>query len=155
MRKFLLTAVAIMMTITMMAIGKNDGSTKANAIEFSWDKGNEQEAGTYWYRVSLDPLYDMDVPTLALYMTNLVNEDVNVTLEATVMGQSEVKSYTIAAKDHRTWSAGAGMLVQANQKEVFLTLTSNKKVALSAKVYETEDMDDACLSALEFNWTTG
>ena len=155
MRKILLTAVAMLMTVTMMAIGKNDGSTKANAIDFDWDKGNEQEAGTLWYRVSLDPLYDMDVPTLALYMTNLVNEEVNVTLEASLMGEHETKSYIIAPKDHRTWSVGASMLVQTNQREVFLTLTSDKKVALSAKVYETEDMDDACLSALEFNWTTG
>ena len=155
MRKILLTAVAMLMTITMMAIGKNDGSTKANAIDFDWDKGNEQEAGILWYRVSLDPLYDMDVPTLALYMTNLVNEEVNVTLSASLMGESETKSYTIAAKDHRTWSVAAGMLVQTNTKEVFLTLQSDKKVALSAKVYETEDMDDACLNALDFNWTTG
>ena len=38
-------------------------------------------------------------------------------------------------------------------KHIFLTLKSDKKIALAAKVYETEDIvDDACTNAVDFNW---
>ena len=37
MKKFFLLTMASMMTVFAMAIGRNDGSTKANAIDFDWD----------------------------------------------------------------------------------------------------------------------
>lgn len=154
MRRFLLLTVAMLMTAAGMAIGRGDGLTKANAIEFDWEHGNEQFSGTRWYRVPLDLLYEEDDPTLALYLTNLSDEDVVVTLNATLAGSEETRTYTIPRKQNKIWSVQAGMLIRMKQTEVYLTLQSSNKVALSAKVYETLDIDEACLEAVSLPWNT-
>ncbi|MBO7501822.1 MAG: hypothetical protein J6T32_01245, partial [Paludibacteraceae bacterium] len=155
MKKLLLFVAAVLLTAPMMAIGLGDGSSHDDAKEFNWDKGCEQEAGTVWYRVPLDPLYLEDAPTLALYLTNLSNDSVHVKVSAYLMSENEVVEYDIAAKSNRIWSKPAGMLVRMQQTEAYLCLTSNKKIALSAKVYETTDLDEACMKAKTFNWATG
>ena len=43
MRKFLLSTVALLMAISMMAIGNNSGVNKANAIDFNWEDGHTHE----------------------------------------------------------------------------------------------------------------
>lgn len=146
--------MAMLMTLAGMAIGRGDGLTKANAIDFDWEQGNVQAAGTRWYRVTLDPLYDEDNPTLALYLTNLTNDSAVVTIDATLAGSEETRTYTIAGKQNKIWSVQAGMLIRMKQTEVYLTLQSDKKVALSAKVYETQDIDEACLNATDLPWNT-
>ena len=170
MRKFLLSTIAVFMSVAMMAIGKGDGTSKANAIDFDWANGHKPalSAGS-WYRVSLSPLseeaYD---PTLALYLTNLTDEtaSVKLTMQAELLGKSvnQNSSYNIAGKDFQLWSRQSfdydgrvmslKQLMSAGLKEVYLQLTSNKEIALSAKVYETEDIvDDACTKAKDFNWS--
>ena len=169
MRKFLLSAVALMVAVTMMAAGAGDGSSKANAIDFAWVGGHKPalSAGS-WYRVSLSPLKaEANDPTLALYLTNLTDETaaVTVTVEASLLGQSSFSkfNYNIAAKDYQLWSkksfvAGGRELslkqmMDLGLSEIYLQLTSNKEIALSAKVYETEDIvDDACSKAKDFTW---
>lgn len=141
------------MAVSMMAIGNNSGITKANAIDFDWENGNVHEATTaLWYRVDLSPLKDAADPTLALYLTNLADKAATVTVEATLMGQTETLSYTIDAKDYNVWSQNVRMVLLVTS-EMYLTLQSDEKIALSAKVYETEDIvDDACANAVDFNW---
>lgn len=141
------------MATCMMAIGNNSGMTKANAIDFDWENGNVHEATTaLWYRVDLSPLKDAADPTLALYLTNLADKAATVTVEATLMGQTETLSYTIDAKDYNLWSQNVRMVLMMTS-EMYLTLQSDEKIALSAKVYETEDIvDDACANAVDFNW---
>ena len=153
MKKFLLIALSVLLGMPLMAQVVADGSTQARAIEFNWKDGNTQNGGTspLWYRVDLTPLYDdVESPTLALYLTNLSNSDATVTIKATLFGNTEERSYTIAPKGKKIWSMGASALVQTNTKEVYLTLASDQKVALSASVYETEDVDDACVSSTLF-----
>ena len=153
MKKFLLIALSVLLGMPLMAQVVADGSTQARAIEFNWEHGNTQDGGAspLWYRVDLTPLYDdVESPTLALYLTNLSNSDATVTIKATLFGNTEERSYTIAPKGNKIWSMGASALVQTNTKEVYLTLASDQKVALSASVYETEDVDDACVSSTLF-----
>lgn len=162
------------MAVSMMAIGNNSGITKANAIDFDWENGNVHEAGTatLWYRVDLSPLKGAEDPTLALYLTNLTNEssEVALTMQASVsaFGQTQSgnvdKKYIIEGKDYQLWSIKAfnaggreltlKSLMSFGLNEVYLQLTSTQDVALSAKVYETEDIvDDACTKAIDFDWT--
>ncbi len=170
MRKFLLSTVALMMSVAMMAIGAGNGTNKANAIDFDWANGHKPalSAGS-WYRVSLSPLKaQANDPTLALYLTNLTDETatVSVTVEASLLGQSSSSkfNYNIAGKDYQLWSKksfnAAGRELSLKQmmdlglSEIYLQLTANKEIALSAKVYETEDIvDDACSKAKDFDWT--
>ena len=157
MKKFFLLIMASMMTVFMMAAGTGDGSTKANAIEFDWDKGITHPGGTLWYRVDLAPLYEEDNPSLTLYLTNpsnVVGTSVDVSMKATVAGQTETKDYTIAARQYKTYTANASMLVRMKQTEIFLTLTSNGEIKLSAKVFESADLDETCKDARVLKWNT-
>ena len=77
MKKFFLLTMAALMTVSAMAIGTGDGSNKANAKEFDWDKGITVPTDSLnmwrWYRVDLAPLYEEDNPSLTLYLTNPSN----------------------------------------------------------------------------------
>lgn len=157
MKKFLTLVVALAMVIPSMAIGRNDGSTKANAIDFDWDKGVEHVSGTKWYRVDLAPLYEEENPSLTLYLTNpsnTVGTSVDVSMQATVAGQTESKDYTIAARQYKTYTANASMLVRMKQTEIYLTLTANGRIKLSAKVFEAADLDETCKDARTLAWGT-
>ncbi len=156
MKKFLTFVVALVMTIPMMAIGRNDGSTKANAIDFDWETPMTHTSGTKWYRVDLAPLYEEETPALNLFLANKdAFNDTHTSLKATVAGQTDEKSFTIHPKQQRVWSANATMLVRLKQKEIYLTLTSDGPVMMSARVFEAEDLDESCTDALLFNWATG
>lgn len=157
MKKFLTLVVALAMVIPSMAIGRNDGSTKANAIDFKWDGGVEHTGGTKWYRVDLAPLYEEENPSLTLYLTNpsnTVGTSVDVSMQATVAGQTESKDYTIAARQYKTYTANASMLVRMKQTEIYLTLYSTGTIKLSAKVFEAADLDETCKDARTLAWGT-
>ena len=155
MRRILLSAFTILLSVSMFGIGRGDGSTKANAIDFDWANGNvyEASASPRWYRVDLSPLYEEENPTLALYLTNLESQDANVHLVATLLGETESRSYVIAGNQNRVWSVAASMLIKTKQTEVFLTLQSDRKAALSAKVYAGGDVDESCKDAKLFDWS--
>ncbi len=156
MKKFLTFVVALAMVIPTMAIGRNDGSTKANAIDFDWEAPMTHTSGTKWYRVDLAPLYEEETPALNLFLANKdAFNDTHTSLKATVAGQTDEKSFTIHPKQQRVWSANATMLVRLKQKEIYLTLTSDGTVMMSARVFEAEDLDETCTDALLFNWSTG
>ena len=154
MKRFLLIALTALLSIPTWAVGNNSGTTKLNAIEFDWEHGNVQEGGTspLWYRVDLTPLYnDIENPTLALYLTNLsTTNDATVTIKASLFGNTEEKTYIIGSKENKIWSIGASLLVETKTREIYLTLAANQDVALSANVYETEDIDDACVTSSPF-----
>ena len=155
MKKLFLLTIASLMTVFAMATGTGDGSTKANAIDFDWDLGVEHPGGTKWYRVPLTPLYEEDNPSLTLYLTNpsnVVGSSVDVSMKATVAGQTETKDYTIAARQYKTYTANASMLVSMHQTEIYLTLSSTGKIKLSAKVFETADLDETCKDARLLSW---
>ncbi|MBQ4018890.1 MAG: hypothetical protein II605_06580 [Paludibacteraceae bacterium] len=155
MKKFFLLTLLSMVTVSMMAIGNNSGSTKANAIDFDWSTGVEHQGGTKWYRVDLAPLYEEENPSLTLYLTNPSNEvgtSVDVSMKATVAGESESKDYTIAARQYKTYTANASMLVRMRQTEIYLTLTSTGRIKLSAKVFEAADLDETCKDARVLAW---
>ena len=157
MKKFFLLTLLSMVTVSMMAIGNNSGSTKANAIDFDWSTGVEHQGGTKWYRVDLAPLYEEENPSLTLYLTNPSNEvgtSVDVSMKATVAGETESKDYSIAARQYKTYTANASLLVRLKQTEIYLTLTSNGRLKLSAKVFEAADLDETCKDARTLNWNT-
>lgn len=154
---YLLIVTAMLCCLPTMAIGRGDGSTKANAIEFDWENGSVQEASAsaVWYRVSLDPVYQEETPTLAIFLTNLTDNTANVHIQGTLAGQTEKRDYVLSGKEYRVWTAAGGMLIQMKQKEVYLCLTTDQRIAVTSKVYATSDIDEACLTATEFNWTAG
>jgi len=161
MKKFFLLTMASLMTVFAMAVGRGDGSTKANAIDFDWEKGVQHPGGnaSLWYRVNLDTadysLYSVDNPSLTLYLTNPSRDaSVDVSMEATLMGETESRKYTIAAHQFKTFTANAAALVRMKQKELYLELKATGKINLSAKVFETSDLDETCKDAKELKWNT-
>lgn len=110
---YLLIVAAMLCCLPTMAIGRGDGSTKANAIEFDWENGSVQEASAsaVWYRVSLDPVYQEETPTLAIFLTNLTDNTANVHIQGTLAGQAEKRDYVLSGKEYRVWTAAGGMLI--------------------------------------------
>ena len=161
MKKFFLITMVSLISVCAMA-AKGDGKTKADAIEFDWDKGVTHPGGTLWYRVDLTPLYEEENPSLTLYLTNPSNEvgsSVDVSMKATVAGQEESKDYNIAARQYKTYTANARALITLKQKEIYLTLTTKAATAggstiikLSAKVFEAADLDETCRDAETLKW---
>ena len=163
MRKILLFATSLLMTISMMAAGNNSGTTKANAIDFDWANGNTHESSkALWYRVDMSHLSGMVDPTLALYLTNLTDQtaqvDVTVSATVTLMGQSQTEtqnlSYKLNPKDYKIFSKNVKQLLDLNVNYLYLVLKADQKIVLSAKKYETSDIvDEACTKAKDFNWS--
>ena len=197
MRKFLFSAIALMISVTMLAVGTGDGKSQANAIDFDWDSAYVHEANTtLWYSVGLSSLSEeANNPTLALYLTNLTAEQANVTLSATAIinlpfiGALELSvpptgdgtvNYNIAGNGYEIWTlpttfdltdyansqpilkkvfndpsnVSLAELREFGLDDVYLTLTSNKQIAIATKVYEQEEIiDDACTDAVAFAWT--
>lgn len=153
MKKLFLFLAAAIMTVAGYAAGTGDGSSQANAIEFDWEAGNTQVAGTsLWYRVSLESLYGEEEPMLALYLTNLSYNSADVTVSAVVAGSEEVRSYTIAPRKDKIWNQSAKMLVKMKYQEIYVRLTSTEEIKLSARVFDAEDADETCTSATDYNF---
>ncbi len=157
MKKFLLLTLSAVLAFNMFAAGNGDGSSKENAIEFDWVNGNEHPGGgqSLWYSVSLTPIYEEENPALALYLTNLSMETSNVVIEAFIAGNNEKRQYILEGHQNKVWSQSASLLVRMKYTDILVQLTAQQKSLLSAKVYEFEDVDEACLTADDFNWATG
>ena len=151
MRRFLLLIITAMMTISSMAIGAGNGKDKANAIDFSWVDGNLHETTeTLWYDVDLSPMDDAKY--LVLYVTNLADEVANVKMGVSAMGMTlEGLDTVIAAGGHFRFELPMEMVNSVlgdlglsaflgdaiDLDHVALSLQSDQKVYLAAKVYET------------------
>ena len=168
MKKLLLLTVAMMMSVFAFSFECDpvpesaDGSSKADALDFNWEEGHWQDGtGTVWYRVCLSRLYEEENPTMSLSMSNpSLMDTVDVTIKATVAGQSGERSYKILPGKNKSWSANAAMLVSSHQKEVYIALQTKTKsetarIHVSAKLYDAADLDDACEKAVKFDWDNG
>ena len=126
MKKILLSTIALMMSVAMMAVGLGDGSSQSNAIDFDWDGTYIHEANnTSWHCIKLSKLSEeADDPTVALYLTNLTNERANVELSGSAVlrfpypislfvkdidllqyaGDDATATYEIEGKKHVVWT---------------------------------------------------
>ena len=171
MRKILLSAITLMMSVAMMAIGLGDGTSKANAIDFDWANGNVHESSeALWYDVDMTPVDDAKY--LVLYLTNLADEAATVHIDMSVQGYDANMSgidTIIAAGDYyrfefpkemiNTLLETYGLSAYADQiKNLSLSLQSDQKVMLAANVYTTEAefIQQEVLTHLEeIDWNKG
>ena len=134
-----IVCLSLLMMQTAFAMAANDGYSKADPILFDWDNGHEQEpitvadpqypdiVDTYnfrWYKVGLEPLYDEDSPVLALYLTNLEDEEVQVKMVAQLESQTEEREYTLPPYGFKIWSISAVTLIKMKTQSVMIQLTS-------------------------------
>ncbi len=158
MRKFLLSSIALLMSVAMMAIGAGDGTSKANAIDFDWTNGNVHEASSaLWYCVDLAPVNAKAEPALVLYLTNLSDEEAVVKVQIALAGKQQTATYTIAAKDHYRLDLPIGQFREfITLDQVSLQLHADQKMALSAKVYEFDEyVQEAIANSEPINWNSG
>ena len=171
MRKILLSAITLMMSVAMMAIGLGDGTSKANAIDFDWANGNVHESSeALWYDVDMTPVDDAKY--LVLYLTNLADEAATVHIDMSVQGYDANMSgidTIIAAGDYyrfefpkemiNTLLETYGLSAYADKiKDLSLSLQSDQKVMLAANVYTTEAefIQQEVLTHLEeIDWNKG
>lgn len=163
-----IVCLGLLMMQTAFAMAANDGYSKADPILFDWDNGHEQEpitvvdpqypdiVDTYnfrWYKVGLEPLYEEDNPVLALYLTNLEDDTVKVKMVAQLESQTEEREYTLTPYGFKIWSISAVTLIKMKTQSVMIQLTSDHRVALSAKVYENIRLDQTCTSSTLLDWS--
>lgn len=122
---------ALMASINLWAIGRNDGSTMANAIDYDWDNGLQQSSGTKWYYLDLAPLYD-STDTLRFHITNLSNtESVDVSCRIMIMGETDSFEQTLAPQStYDTWEIFYEPLVRSHQIELYFVVSSSGTVNL-------------------------
>lgn len=157
----------LMQAMFAAAAGAGTGYNKSDAIDFDWENGHRQDVvvvfdprfpdivDTYnyrWYKVDMTPLYEEDNPVLALYLTNLEDQEVQVKIVAQLESQTEEREYTLPAEGFKIWSISAVTLKKMKTEFVWIQLTSDHEVALSAKVYENIRLDQTCTSSTLLNW---
>lgn len=160
MKRSLWMILMVLMATTLWAKGTGDGTNKNNAIEFDWAKGitipNQKAA--IWYRINLANVSNYEQPNLVLNLTNPSTTDSLKIAIALYYGSSkEERSYTIAPKSTKIWSASIAILQSMGITEVYLEIvadvahtTEEYSAAIEAKLDETEDIQDACLNAQKF-----
>lgn len=145
MKKLFTLLFAIMASTTLFALGRNDGTSKANAIEYDWDNGVYHYGGTKWYRVDLSPLYDgANLETLSLDFTNpSITETANVTCQIMYTGNTESIEQTIVPEaSYRSNAVSGDLLVSMRINELFLWVSSTANVNLKWQL--TWPTGDSC-----------
>jgi len=137
---------ALLASTSLFAIGRNDGSNKANAIDFDWEYGVLQDSGTKWYRLDLTPLY-AGANSLRFNITNPSNtESVDITCMLTVYGQTDTILQTIAPQSSFDgWDFDPTPLIKRHLQELFFVVSSTGDVQLSW--YITSPSGDSCEDA--------
>ena len=158
MKKILLSTIALMMSVAMMAVGLGDGSSKANALDFDWATDNVHDATeALWYNVSLAPVNAAKEPAVVLYLTNLTDEEATVDVTVSIASAQRTVTYTIAARDYYRLD------IPVDQYREFITLDdislmikSNVKLSLGAKVYEFDEyVKEAIANSEPIDWNSG
>ena len=129
---------ALMASINLWAIGRNDGSTIANAIDYDWDNGVQQSSGTKWYHLDLAPLY-YGADSLRFYITNPSNtEAVNVVCKTSILLQDVGVTFmdsiiqTLAPQTtYDGWMLRRELFVTEQIIEIFFTVSTTGAVKLS------------------------
>ena len=140
MKKVHIIFALLILAAPIFALGRNDGSSKAHSIDFDWDKVFVQEPGAFWYRVAVAPIFELQDPELLLTLTNLSTDSATLSLHATMDDNFVEMNYKMAGGDSRTRELETDMLAPHYQY-IYLTLTSNQKVSLSASLKDKAASD--------------
>ena len=140
MKKVHIILALLILATPIFALGRNDGSSKAHSIDFDWDKVFVQEPGAFWYRVAVAPIFELQDPELLLTLTNLSTDSATLSLHATMDDNFVEMNYKMAGGDSRTRELETDMLAPHYQY-IYLTLTSDQKVSLSASLKDKAASD--------------
>ena len=158
MKKILLSTIALMMSVAMMAVGLGDGSSKANALDFDWATDNVHDATeALWYNVSLAPVNAAKEPAVVLYLTNLTDEEATVDVTVSIASAQRTVTYTIAARDYYRLDIPVDQYREfITLDEISLMIKSNVKLSLGAKVYEFDEyVQEAIANSEPIDWNSG
>lgn len=160
MKKISILFIAAMASMNLFAVGHNDGSNKANAIEFDWDAGHMQPAGTFWYRMALDPLYIYDEPNVDMQLlftnlSNVVGDEAQMTITFPLYEES--KNMTISARGTEVLTFSAELFIKMHQTDIYFIVTSDKTLRLNAGLtgFTPSIPADACLSSSLLDFEEG
>lgn len=150
MKKLFLFLFASLLSVSIFA--ENDGSTKAKAVPYNWDKGIfvESTAGVgKWYVVNL--LNDMtpqgpfnhqgkttDGKTnINVMVVNPLDDSANIDVVAYIGDNETTRNFTLAPGGSKSMTFGAGMFVKMGIDRVYLYLVMDVTVTKEeAEQYE-------------------
>ena len=137
--KLLSLLIALLAATSLWAIGRNDGSNMANAIDFDWINGamHYESEGIRWYRLDLAPLY-YGADSLRFYITNPSNtEAVNVVCKTSILLQDvgvtlmDSIIQTLAPQTtYDGWMLRRELFVTEQIIEIFFTVSTTGAVKL-------------------------
>lgn len=158
MKRFFVIFLAAVFSMAVSAKGTGSGVDQDNAKEYDWSTGELEASGNNetWYHIDLAPVMQMDDPTLGLVFRNSSSEPCDVLLTAVLMGTTEPRPYTIPAGGKLVWSKNVSLLKGipgAVEQGAYLSIQCSQELSGAAEVFETEDVDDACVNATTFNMT--
>ena len=174
MKRFFLFLFASLLSISMFAV--NDGTTKAKAVPYNWDKGIfvESTAGVgKWYVVNL--LNDMtpegpfdhtgkteDGKTnINVMVVNPLDESATIDVVAYIGDNETSRHFTLASGGSKSMTFGAGMFVKMGIDRVYLYLVMDVDItkeeaeqfdAVHVNVTPVENENSVVFIPKDFNW---
>lgn len=129
----------------------------AAAVTFDWDNGHNQTAGKTWYYVDLSPVWAMSdtVPQIVV-----VNEGTDV---ATINGElafncpgnnAATRTMKLQPGEEYVKAITRDMLESLSNPELYVGVESNQPLHIYVNL-QKENQGLSCLTATDFNWTTG
>ena len=139
----IIIALLLLLTPAAFALGRNDGSSKAHSIEFDWVNGHTQDLGYKWYRIDADTLWNYEYPEMTLTLTNLSEDSVSLTMDVTMPEVEGIptKYYSMAAGESKQWIITSDQFWQLAPEVLFITLTTNQRISITASVREETETD--------------
>ncbi|MCQ2334531.1 MAG: hypothetical protein MJZ89_01705 [Paludibacteraceae bacterium] len=143
---------AVDFTVEMISTA---GKDCADAIDFDWQHGNTQAAGTHWYRVAFDYPKTINNGLIRIHVENLAAVPAHVDAKLSFTCPFfELTSLSFAIPAHGvrpSLNSNQGVLTSAlyrDKNEVFIMLKSDQPVRIWADVEEdVTDVINACVDA--------
>ncbi len=154
MKRELLTL--LLAFVAIFSVSAQSGNSRNSAYPFDWDgvhyqRGAGEAAVVKWYNVDLTNVLKQSDPTLALYVTNLSNEQ-SAHIEAAVYAGSSntalgTYNFDLEPGQFRIMSRNVAMLHDMTYASAYIMLQVSETtdtVSLSAKAVETRRIETTC-----------
>lgn len=136
MKKIFIFLLAVCANMSVSAVGRNDGTTKANAIDLDMGYAISQDGGAKYYRIDFAPLYEYDTEDLAgnltLIFTNPADpgtNSVSFTLQTAIFEEKlEIQEMLEGGQSYNQALMSGNVIVRMKLNEIYFLLTTSDRI---------------------------
>lgn len=154
MKKFLLLCAGLTTALLSFA---GSGTSWKDAVNFSWETANEQQANTtIWYKIDLSAVLSDE--NILLYINNMSQSVANITAEpfadygGSLSSLNEKTSKAIQPEKNYAYEMSGSLFQNLNLKEVYIRMATDQPISFSAEPVLPGIKDLDCLNALDFSF---